>query len=364
MVKIFFLVAVVSLWLPARYLGSYTARLGGNDHYSSRGAALYRAADVLQQDRANYHRFGLRDPEDTGDGYFTTRSHRARMGRMLRRGWIEPGLAREIVERTPVVHVDIYSRHIEVRRVSGSPPPVKDNINPPFPQPLRHVQNLLKKPDDVKYDALRRLQTHARSSDFGFQTHQYLKHRIIAVLPCKEVNTDTLWVLAESRPVANFDCHACVPVQSLFKYRRNGNTWELMQQRYAIDKIGGWGTGPDAKDTALVRISPSQCAVAIRSGYASQGWVLDHYTLLGPTGHGLGEIFFTTLSVDNGGVGEGPQTSWSTKIRLRPGTGEYYLIHLQRQGIAEGQPVNYAVSYFYRRGKYFPNRPDPLARDN
>ena len=355
------LVALIGAMAEARYLESYTARLSGNDHYSSRGIPLRRVADILQQDRANFHRFGLRDPEDTGDGYFRTRSRRARMSRMLRRGWIEPGLAREILSGAPLVRVDIYSRYIEVKRIQETSP----RTSAPNPVIRNSIHSIGKTPttiQEVKQDLLRRLRIHAQNSDYGLQTRAPLTHSIISILPCKEAGSENLWILTESKPAINFNCHACAPALSLFKYRWNKRGWTLEQERFAIDRIGGYDGGPDAKDVALVQISPDRCALAIRSGYATQGWGFDYYTLLGPSNGSLEKIFDTTLAADNGGVGYGPLTSWETKLRLRPVSRDFYLIYLERKGTVKGRPVHYEVSYSYRNGRFLPDGPDPLGK--
>jgi hypothetical protein len=104
------------------YIDSYTARISRQDHFSSRGNYLGKVSDILQQDRANYHRFGLRDSEDEGDRFFYSLRNRSRMGYLLRRGWIEPGLGSEIERGTPLVKVDVYRDHIEVRRASEATP--------------------------------------------------------------------------------------------------------------------------------------------------------------------------------------------------------------------------------------------------
>jgi hypothetical protein len=51
-------------------LGSYYALLGPRDMVNSRGERLTDICQVVQQDRANWHRFGLRDEYDTGDPFF------------------------------------------------------------------------------------------------------------------------------------------------------------------------------------------------------------------------------------------------------------------------------------------------------
>jgi hypothetical protein len=70
--------------LPPAYSGeTYYARLSGADHFNSRGQRLKSAAAIIRQDRANYHRFNVRDDEDTGDSYFSSKSNRAALERML-----------------------------------------------------------------------------------------------------------------------------------------------------------------------------------------------------------------------------------------------------------------------------------------
>ena len=78
------LAVVELLWgYGSGYVGSYVARISDRDHYSSRGNHLNKTSDILQQDRANYHRFGIRDSEDEWDSYFSSRRHRSQMGYLL-----------------------------------------------------------------------------------------------------------------------------------------------------------------------------------------------------------------------------------------------------------------------------------------
>lgn len=61
----------------ADILASYYTALGPQDYFNSSGAPLGSFAGVLQQDRANYHRFGRADPSDESDPYFSNREMRA-----------------------------------------------------------------------------------------------------------------------------------------------------------------------------------------------------------------------------------------------------------------------------------------------
>ena len=61
------------------FMFAYSTALSMTDAYSSRGVPLEGWCALLQQDRANYHRFGKRDPDDEGDPFFTTPERRAMM---------------------------------------------------------------------------------------------------------------------------------------------------------------------------------------------------------------------------------------------------------------------------------------------
>lgn len=58
-------------------LGSYSAVIGPGDVRNSSGAPLKRIGAVIQQDRANFHRFGVRDLGDQDDPVFADRANRA-----------------------------------------------------------------------------------------------------------------------------------------------------------------------------------------------------------------------------------------------------------------------------------------------
>jgi hypothetical protein len=87
---------------------SYTAYLSEADHFNSNGQRLTSAAAIIRQDRANYHRFGRGDPGDEGDRFFASIDNRAALERMLERGRASPGAINAIVNRTPLIRVDIY----------------------------------------------------------------------------------------------------------------------------------------------------------------------------------------------------------------------------------------------------------------
>jgi len=103
------LVAAVATPVRAQVLvESYTAFLSEADHFNSNGERLTSAAAIIRQDRANFHRFGRGDPGDEGDRFFASIDNRAALERMLERGRAAPGVINAIVNRTPLIRVDIY----------------------------------------------------------------------------------------------------------------------------------------------------------------------------------------------------------------------------------------------------------------
>ena len=108
-----FFLAVLALAAPAAAqspMGSYQAFVGQADLVNSRGERLTEAWQVLRQDRANVHRFGIRQPGDEIDPYFGSLDGRAAMERMLQGGAIPGPVAGAIMGGGVAVRVDLYGQ--------------------------------------------------------------------------------------------------------------------------------------------------------------------------------------------------------------------------------------------------------------
>ena len=87
---------------------TYEARLGDADHCTSRGVKLESAAAILQQDRANYHRFKKIDPQDQPDEWFADEKIRSDLGAFAARAdSLTPAMQTEILNGTPTVRVKL-----------------------------------------------------------------------------------------------------------------------------------------------------------------------------------------------------------------------------------------------------------------
>lgn len=87
---------------------SYISRLDANDHFNSSGGRLTSPALIIRQDRANFHKFGQADMEDEGDSFFQNVRNRELLQNFLERGHTAREAYRAIVNRQPLVRVNIY----------------------------------------------------------------------------------------------------------------------------------------------------------------------------------------------------------------------------------------------------------------
>jgi len=342
----------------AGYIGSYTARLGPADHISSRGLPLEKASDILQQDRANYYRFGVRDPEDSGCGWFRARAHRAAIGRMLPTASMPPELRNAIRHASPLVRVEVYDDHLEIRRAERTPK--AHAAARPVPNPSADTVGTLRRV--LTDDALRQLRTHARSDRLGFDTAD-LRHRPAGVYFAREGNRTVAWVVLASSPRKNFECHACMPTLSVFIYtQERAQAWRPIGNAYAVFTGGsGYGEPPAEDEMALVHIASDRVALAIRTEYTHMGWETGGYSLIGQEGGRARKLFATTMSTNNTGSLDAERSDWTSTIRIRPGSGPFYDIHLHRKGTLRSAPIDHNVTYRYDGHTYRPEQEDPVT---
>jgi len=124
--KKFWLVLIIGIllntsYISARFIATYYAKLGVMDHFNSRGKRLTSAAAIIRQDRYNFHVRGIRDPQDTWDPFFDSKRNRAILESLLRRGNATWSALNAIVSGTPIIKVNIYSDHINVKVIRNRP---------------------------------------------------------------------------------------------------------------------------------------------------------------------------------------------------------------------------------------------------
>ena len=96
-------------------LGSYLARISDADKQASDGFALESAAQIVRQDRANWHKYGSNDDEDQSDGWLESADARVRFERMLKApGAMDSATKRAIVNGYPLIQVSLYQDSVYV----------------------------------------------------------------------------------------------------------------------------------------------------------------------------------------------------------------------------------------------------------
>ncbi|PZM08079.1 hypothetical protein [Rhizobium tubonense] len=87
---------------------SYRAFIGEADLFNSSGTRLTQPWQIIRQDRANFHEFGVRDRDDETDSFFADAANRQALELMLRSGTMTRDAANMIVRGNVWVDVDIY----------------------------------------------------------------------------------------------------------------------------------------------------------------------------------------------------------------------------------------------------------------
>ena len=105
---LFFSADSVAQPLADEPLAYYQAYIGTQDLYNSRGVRLSSAAQVLRQDRANVHKFGIWQSGDQVDSIFDTYGNRDVMTRVLERNGLDPYVARQIIRGNVMVYVEVW----------------------------------------------------------------------------------------------------------------------------------------------------------------------------------------------------------------------------------------------------------------
>lgn len=89
-------------------IGSYSAYIGEDDLYNSNGDRLRQPWQILRQDRANFHKYGISQRGDEDDDFFASAENRANMEYMVQHGKIARSAAKALVRGGVMVTVEIY----------------------------------------------------------------------------------------------------------------------------------------------------------------------------------------------------------------------------------------------------------------
>jgi hypothetical protein len=98
----------------------YYSLLGPADAYNSRGQPLNDLCAIVQQDRANWHRFYNREEFDSGDSFFDSTNRRSMIaGKCVydRNYYANPGTRIRNGTRSFYVYVQVFGSNGQISRV-------------------------------------------------------------------------------------------------------------------------------------------------------------------------------------------------------------------------------------------------------
>lgn len=89
-------------------IASYNAYIGQDDLYNSYNERLTQPWQVIRQDRANVHRFGIRQPGDEVDDFFGSTRNRELAEAMIQRGAIGAQAAQLLLNGDVRINVQVW----------------------------------------------------------------------------------------------------------------------------------------------------------------------------------------------------------------------------------------------------------------
>ena len=114
------LLSAPSMGKAETLMADYYSLLGPADAYNSRGQPLDDLCAIVQQDRANWHRFGNREEADGGDLFFQSADKRAMITGKCeydRSYFANPGTRIRNGTRSFYVYVRVFGSNGQISRV-------------------------------------------------------------------------------------------------------------------------------------------------------------------------------------------------------------------------------------------------------
>lgn len=91
-------------------IGGYRAYIGAADLANSHGARLTQPWQVIRQDRANVHRFGIAQPGDERDPWFGSGEMRTALESWVRYGGMAPAAEAAVMAGGVTIYVEVLGQ--------------------------------------------------------------------------------------------------------------------------------------------------------------------------------------------------------------------------------------------------------------
>lgn len=100
---------------PARaQIVSYCTYISRNDTFNTNGQRLNSISQIIQQDRANLHKFGTGDADDGYERYFTNYNNRVALERAVRNSNIRRDIRNNVLNGNAYICIDYYGDSVSI----------------------------------------------------------------------------------------------------------------------------------------------------------------------------------------------------------------------------------------------------------
>ena len=100
--------------VKSKFIVQYNAKLARIDHYKN-GKRLKSVADIIAQDRYNYHVKKIRQKSDEYEPYFKQQKYRKMIKKIIKNSTIDSKSKKSIIFGTPTISVKVYTDHMKIK---------------------------------------------------------------------------------------------------------------------------------------------------------------------------------------------------------------------------------------------------------
>ena len=99
----------------SKFIVQYSAKVAKADHYRN-GKRLKTVADIIAQERYNYHIKKIRQKGDEYEPYFKQKKNRKRIKNLIKNSKIDSKTKKAVIYGNPVIGVKVYTDYLEIRK--------------------------------------------------------------------------------------------------------------------------------------------------------------------------------------------------------------------------------------------------------
>lgn len=224
------------------------------------------------------------------------------------------------------------------------------NASSDLATPARQVAPSVKK--SMENQTLAALQKYGKAQQYGFQKTELLRHDILGFYNYKYLDREAQLVIAYTKPIKNYECHACAPKLSFFVFGEKGGQYEMMISQINALSFGSWGDSPSRDEIKVVELGKDSFGFTIEGGGTGQGWNQESINIFLPIEGKFQQVLYVETSSNNGGTGSDVITDWTSTISYKEGSGTLYDIVVQTSGVDDNKKFSKTTTYIFDGKKY------------